>query len=105
MKRVLSNDNGLITTMEIDGDITIITKSQNITAAIEYAKKAAIERGKRITSDAYNPVAIIPAIFQVKFLQDHNLNIYSHEPEQRKRFKRVMNSSEYRFLRTSELTL
>lgn len=105
MKRVLSNVNGLVTTMEIDGDKTIITKSQDITAAVEYNKAAAIERGKRITSDAYNPVACIPAIFQVKMLQDHNLNIYSHEPEQQKKFKRVMNSSEYRFLRTSELTL
>lgn len=106
MKRVISNEDGIVTTMEIDGDKTHITKSQDITAALEFNKAMRNERGKKITDDCYNHVAMIPAIFQVKMLQDHDLNIFHmHDPDQQKLYKRVMNSSEYSFLKTSDLNI
>ena len=65
-------------------------------------------RGKKITSEAYNHVALVPAIFQVHFLQEHGLNIINPNNQRsghQKLFKNVLNSSDYRFLRTSELKL
>lgn len=103
MKRVLSNTNGLVTTMEIDGDKTNISKSQDISAALAFNKAHSNELGKRIYSDAYNYVAQIPASVQVKWLWEEGLDIYN--PEHAERMKRKLNSNEYLYLRTSELVI
>lgn len=103
MKRVISDCHGVKTTMEIDGDTTIISKSQDITGHLDFNKAKANELGKRIYSDAYNHVASIPVILQVKWLQEEGLDIYN--PDHAGRLKRKLNSSEYRHLRTSELVL
>ena len=103
MKRLISDRRGIKTTMEIDGGITTISKSQEIGGHLDFNKAKANEMGKRIYSDAYNHVASIPAILQVKWLQEEGLDIYNHDHAER--LKRKLNSSEYRHLRTSELVL
>jgi len=103
MKRVISDRNGIKTTMEIKGDTFNISKSQEIGGHLNFNKAKATEIGKRIYSDAYNHVASIPAILQVKWLQEEGLNIYN--PDHAERLKRKLNSNEYRYLRTSELVL
>lgn len=103
MKRVISDRNGIKTTMEIKGDTTTICKSQDVTGHLDFNKAKANELGKQIYSDAYNHVASIPAVLQVKWLQEEGLNIYN--PDHAERLKRKLNSNEYRYLRTSELVL
>lgn len=103
MKRVISDRNGIKTTMEIDGDKTNISKSQDVEALLDFNKAKSNELRKDIHSDAYNHVASIPAILQVKWLQEEGLNIYN--PTHAERLKRKLNSNEYRYLRTSELVL
>ena len=103
MKRVISDKRGIKTTMEIKGDKTTISKSQDVTGLLDFNKAKASELGKQIYSDAYNHVASIPAILQVKWLQEEGLNIYN--PDHAERLKRKLNSNEYRYLRTSELVL
>lgn len=103
MKCVLSKTNGLKTTMEIDGDETIITKTQDIEPVLDLNKAKSNELGKKIYSDAYNHVASIPPSVQVKWLWEEGLDIYN--PEHAERLKRKLNSNEYRYLRTSELVL
>lgn len=102
MKRVLSNTNGLITTMEIDGDVTNISKTQDITALLERNKSKSNDFGKEIHSDAYNHVASIPAVLIVKWYNE-GLDIYN--PDHAGRLKRKLNSIEYAYLRTSTLVI
>lgn len=103
MKRVISDRNGIKTTMEIDGDKTIFSKSQDVEGLIDFNKAKSNELGKSIYSEAYNHVASIPATLIVKWLQEDNLDIYN--PAHSERLKRKLNSSEYMYLRTSELVL
>lgn len=103
MKKLISDKNGIKTHMEVDGDKTSITKTQDITGLLDQNKAKSNETGKRIYSDAYNHVASIPAILQIKWLQEENLDIYN--PAHSERLKRKLNSSEYMHLRTSELIL
>lgn len=103
MKRVISDRHGMITTMEIDGDETIISKSQDVTGHLDFNKNKANELGKQIYSDAYNHVASIPAILIAKWLTEEGLDIYN--PDHAERFRRKLNSNEYTYLRTSELVL
>lgn len=103
MKRLLSDRNGMTTTMEIDGDKTNISKSQDVEGILNYNKAKSNELGKKIYSDAYNHVASIPAILIAKWLTEENLDIYN--PDHSERLKRKLNSNEYMYLRTSELHL
>ncbi len=103
MKRVLSERNGLKTTMEVNGGTTVISKSQDVESLLDFNKTKSNELKKEIHSDAYNHVASIPAILQIKWLQEEGLDIYN--PAHAERLKRKLNSNEYRYLRTSELVL
>jgi hypothetical protein len=103
VNRVLSNTNGLVTTMEIDGDKTNISKSQDVEPLLDYNKAKSNETGKKIYSDAYNHVASIPPSIQVKWLFEEGLDIYN--PDHAERLRRKLNSNEYMYLRTSELIL
>lgn len=103
MKRLLSDRGGIKTTMEIDGDKTNISKSQEIGGMLDFNKAKSNELGKSINSDAYNHVASIPTIVISKWLTEEGLDIYN--PEHAERLRRKLNSNEYAYLRTSELHL
>ena len=103
MKRVISDKFGIKTIMEIDGDKTNISKSQDVEALLNFNKAKSNELKKDIHSDAYNHVASIPAILIAKWLTEENLDIYN--PAHAERLKRKLNSNEYLYLRTSELHL
>lgn len=103
MRKVLSERNGIKTTMTIDGDKTTISKSQDVEALLNLNKVRSNIIGKKITSEAYNHVASIPATLIVKWLQEENLDIYN--PDHAHRLKLKLNSSEYAYLRTSELVI
>lgn len=89
-----------------DGNITVET-SQDLEPLIERNKKMANENGKAITSEYANPIASIPPIFIVKWLNEEGWNVFDAErdPDVDKKLKRKLNDPDWRFLRTSELRL
>lgn len=105
MKKVISDINGLKTTMEIssDGKTFDITKEQDVEAILNYNKAMTNMQGKKAHDDCYNHAARIPAIIQVKWLKEDNLNIFN--PDHEKRLKAKLNDPEWRYLRTNEMTL
>lgn len=103
MKKLLSDRNGIKTTMEVNGDKTTISKSQDISAALKFNKAHASELGKKIYSDTYNYAAQIPASVQIKWLWEEGLDIFN--PDHAERLRRKLNSNEWKYLRTSELVI
>ena len=90
--------------MTVDGETTTITKKQNIEGHLAVNRALAIANGKRMKSDYANPVASIPAIVQVKWLNEEGWNSdHLHDPDVQKRLKAKLNSNEYMYLRTSEI--
>jgi hypothetical protein len=49
--------------------------------------------------------ATIPNGVGIKILRDHGINIYSDDPDHTKAFFKLLNSNEYRWLRTGEFTI
>ena len=46
-------------------------------------------------------VAEIPNVFITKFLKEHNLDIFSEDPSDQKRLRKLLELPEYRFLKTT----
>ena len=105
MKRLLSDDNGLKTFMEIssDGETFNINKVQDITAMLALNKASANELGSKARSDCYNHAARIPAIIIAKWMIEDGIDVYN--PDHMDKVKIKLNSSEYMYLRTNEMTL
>lgn len=89
-----------------DGNITVNAK-QAIDPIFDNNRVNANERGKRITSEVSNPVASIPHIVALKWLNEEGwwFGDADRDPDVDRKLKAKLNSSEYRYLRTSELTL
>lgn len=56
---------------------------------------------KRFGGGMMHHVAEIPNAFIVKFKTDHNLDIFSSDPNEQKRLRKLLESPEYRFLKTT----
>lgn len=80
---------------------------QDLEPLIERNKRAANDRGKKITSDVVNPIATIPPIFQLKFLKEEGWWIGDVDKCDwaEKKLKQKLNDPDWRFLRTSELAI
>ena len=46
-------------------------------------------------------VAEIPNVFIAKFLKEHNLDVFSQDPQDQRKLRRLLESPEYRFLKTT----
>jgi hypothetical protein len=46
-------------------------------------------------------VAEIPNVFIAKFLKEHNLDVFSQDPKDQRKLRRLLESPEYRFLKTT----
>ena len=46
-------------------------------------------------------VAEIPNVFIAKFLKEHNLDVFSQDPNDQRKLRRLLESPEYRFLKTT----
>lgn len=102
-KRLISDRNGIKTFMTHNGDTFDITKVQDISKNLELNRAVANEVGKRSGSDAYNQVASIPAIIVTKWLIEEGIDLYN--PDHSDAIKKKLNSSDFRYLRTSEHVL
>ncbi len=105
MKRIISDINGLKTTMEMstDGKQFTINKTQDVAPVLEQKTALSNIAGKKAHDDCYNRVASIPAGIVAKWLIEEGLDIYN--PDHAERLKRKLNDSEWQYLRTNEMTL
>ena len=103
--RVLSRRPGIETRYHKQSDGSIIIETvQDVEPILERNKKLAVEYGKNINSRTWFPVASIPVTIQYEWLKKYGIsNIFDEEYEPL--IKRLLNSSDYRYLRTSEIVL
>ena len=87
-----------------DGNITV-EAIQDLEPLLERNKRMANENGKKIASDYSNPIASIPPIFIMKWLNEEGWYVYDAEkdPGVEKKLNQKLNDPDWRFLRTSEL--
>ncbi len=105
MKRELSNTNGLRTTIEFsdDGKLFNVKKTQDISGHLNFNKELAAMQGKKSKSECYNQVASIPAIVIVELQTKFGIDVYN--PDHMPKLLKVLNSSDYKHLRTNEMHL
>lgn len=94
-----------MTFMEFSGDGKTynINKVQDTSGHLNLNKELAIDAGKKSKSECYNRVASIPAILIVEWIQKYGIDLYN--PDHADGVKRLLNSSEYAYLRTNEMRL
>lgn len=87
-----------------DGNLTV-EASQDLTALLDRNKAAANDRGKCITSDYSNPVATIPPVVALMWLEQEGWWVFDagKDPDVERKLNQKLNSSDWRHLRTSEL--
>ena len=59
----------------------------------------------RFGNQRMHAMAEIPLVFVTKFLKEHNLDVFSTDPSEQKRLRRLLEDPEYRFLKTSNKKL
>jgi hypothetical protein len=105
MKRLLNDRAGIRTWMHrhSDGTFTIETV-QDCEPILERNKAMALERGKKIRDRTWVPVASIPITVQYEWAKKYGItNVFDEEYEPL--IRRLLNSNEWRYLRTSEIYL
>lgn len=105
MKRLLNDRFGIQTWFHghNDGTFTIETV-QDVEPILERNKALASERGKNMRDREFIPVASIPVTVQYEWLKKYGItSVFDEEYEPL--IKRLLNSNEYRYLRTSEIYL
>lgn len=88
------------------GNITV-NAIQDLEPLLDRNKAAANDRGKRITSDYANPIATIPPVIALKWFNEEGWWIYDADKDEdvQKKLNEKLNSSDWRYLRTSELVV
>lgn len=89
------------------GNITV-EAVQDLEPLIEHNKAAQAARGKKITSELYNPIGVIPPIFISKWLHEEGWFVYDAErdPDVDKKLRAKLNDPDFKYLlRTSELAI
>lgn len=87
-----------------DANITVVAE-QDLEPLVERNKRAQVDRGKRITSDYANPIATIPHVWAMHWLNTEGWWVYDADKDEgvEKKLNQKLNDSDYRWLRTSEL--
>lgn len=87
-----------------EGNITV-NASQDLEPLLDRNKAAANDRGKRITSDYANPIATIPPVIALHWLKTEGWWVFDADKDEgvEKKLNQKLNSSDWRYLRTSEL--
>lgn len=79
-----------------------IKSTFDVTSIIQANKQMAnASLDGRFGNEAMHHVAEIPNVFIVKFKKEHNLDIFSSDPSEQKRLRRLLELPEYRFLKTT----
>ena len=83
-----------------------IKNTYNVSDIIEQNKRSINNSiDKRYGNEALQYVAEIPNVFISKFLKEHNLDVFSNDPADKKRLRRLLDDPEYRFLKTTTKNL
>lgn len=83
-----------------------IKNTYNVSDVIEQNKRSLANNiDARYGKEMLQHVAEIPNVFIAKLLKEHNIDVFSNEPEQRKRLRRLLDDPEYRFLKTTNKRL
>lgn len=77
MKRVISDLNGVKTTMHLDGDQFHIQKTQNLGNLTDITGALRNERGKEIKSDTANHLCHVPLIIIVELRNKYGLDLFN----------------------------
>lgn len=73
---------------------------------LEQNKRAANSSlDQRFGKEMLHHVAEIPMGMVVKFKKDHNLDVFSNDPAEQKRLRRLLEQPEYRYLKTTNSKL
>src|SRR3546814_5077033 len=78
---------------------------QDLEPLLDRNKAAANDRGKAITSEYANPVATIPPVVALMWLQQEGWWVFDAQkcPDVQKKLRQKLNDPDWRHLRTSEL--
>lgn len=82
------------------GQIMVIENIQDVEPILEQNKRAQRFYSENRQTGDIREVAEIPLIWQHILLEKENCNIWSKEPAEKKKLRRLLDSSEYRHLRT-----
>lgn len=56
---------------------------------------------QRYGNERLHEVAQIPVVFVTKFLKEYNLDVFSSDPSEKKRLRKLLEDPEFRFLKTT----
>ena len=85
--------------------------TQTVTIKNTYDVSSVLETNKRLKNTTidgrfsdkhiFHHMAEIPNVFIHKFMTEHNLDVFSSDPSEQKRLRRLLESPEYAFLKTN----
>lgn len=85
-----------------DTQTVTIKNTFDVGAVLESNKrKAAGTIDSRYGNQVMHHVADIPNVFITKFKREHNIDVFSSDPAEQKRLRRLLETPEYRFLKTT----
>lgn len=87
-----------------DGNFTIETRQHDCSPILELNKASASEIGKRTHGKDMVKVASIPIVVQYQWLERYGITSV-YDEEYWPLIKRLLNSNEFKYLRTSEIIL
>lgn len=104
-ERPLISRHGIVTTFSDNHDGTFTIKTQqDVEPFLDANKQMAVENGKKTRGKDMFHAAQIPVVVQYEWVKRYGIrNIFDEEYEPL--IKRLLNSSEWRYLRTSEIIL
>jgi len=89
--------------IEDNGDVTCI-RSADLTALIDNCKDQAMEVKGFSSKSRFHKVASLPPIIIAKILKDHNLDVFSSDPTDKRKLEKII-ELEYPVLKTNSAKL
>lgn len=104
MKRVLRQRPGITSYLHVDNDgtFTVETVQHDVSPILDFNKASASELGKKTHGKDGIHVASIPIVVQYEWLKRYGITSV-YDEEYWPLIRRLLNSSEWRYLRTSEV--
>ena len=94
-------ENGVSWQIRDDGKTTEMLATADVTDHLEQNKAMMNHNDGYSPSRELRRVASIPAIIILKWKEELGVDFYSSDPEQKRKVRQLLNSSEYLFLRTA----
>ena len=75
--------------------------SRDFEGFVQWDKQESLSIDKRFGKEMLHHVAEIPNAIIVKMQREHNLDVFSTDPNEQKRLRRLLESPDYRYLKTT----